>query len=82
MIGTKGIIRYDRGSELFEMRNDKGLFTFDFSPEKNFAALYVHYRDALEQGGSDLLPTGLDGLMAAKISRESVERLMARHAKR
>ncbi len=82
LIGTKGIIRYDRGSELFEMRNDKGLFTFDFSPEKNFAALYVHYRDALEQGGSDLLPTGLDGLMAAKISREAVERLMARHAAR
>ena len=51
----------------------------DFSPEKNFAALYVHYRDALEQGGSDLLPTGLDGLMAAKISREATDRLMAAH---
>ena len=79
LIGTKGIIRYDRGAKLFEMRNDKGVFSFDYSPEKNFKALYQHSRDALEQGGSDLLPTGLDGLMAAKISREAVERLMANH---
>ena len=82
LIGTKGIIRYDRGAKLFEMRNDKGLFTFDYSPEKNFKALYVHYRDALEQGGSELLPTGVDGLMAVKISRQAVDRLMAsRHCK-
>ena len=79
LIGTKGVIRYDRGTKLFEMRNDKDVFTYDFSPEKNFAALYVHFRDALEQGGSDLLPTGLDGLMAAKISRGATDRLMAAH---
>ncbi len=79
LIGTKGVIRYDRGAKLFEMRNDKGVFTFDFSPEKNFAALYVHYRDALVNGGSELLPTGHDGLMAAKISREAVDSLIAAH---
>jgi len=77
LIGTKGIIRYDRGAKLFEMRNDKGVFQYEFSPEKNFAALYVHFRDALESGGSELLPTGHDGLVAAKISREAVDSLMA-----
>lgn len=77
LIGTEGIIRYDRTTKLFEMRNKDGLTTLPYAPEKNFKALYEHYRDALDNGGSELLPSGFDGLMAAKITRTSVDRLIA-----
>ena len=77
LIGTKGLIRYDRNAKILDMRNQDGVFTMPFAPEKNFAALYEHFRDALAQGGSDVLPTGLDGLMAAKISREATDALVA-----
>ena len=77
LIGTKGLIRYDRNAKILDMRNQDGVFTMPFAPEKNFAALYEHFRDALAQGGSDVLPTGLDGLMVAKISREATDALVA-----
>jgi predicted dehydrogenase len=79
LIGSKGLIRYDRNAKILDLRNQDGVFTMPFAPEKNFSALYEHFRDALEQGGSDVLPTGLDGLMAAKISREATDELMAQH---
>lgn len=82
LIGTKGILHYDRGTQTFEMRNQDGLTKLPFAPEKNFNALYEHYRDALVNGGSEMLPTGFDGLMAAKISRTSVDRLIAAHKRR
>ena len=81
LIGTDGILHYDRGEKRLELRNANGLQTLPFAPEKNFAALYTHFRDALETGSSELLPTGHDGLMAVRISRTSVNRLIAaRHA--
>lgn len=79
LIGTEGVIRYDRNARLFEMRSRDGVHTEAFAPEKNFAAMYELYRDALEQGASELLPTGWDGLVAAKISREASEELVRRH---
>ncbi|MDD4099385.1 MAG: Gfo/Idh/MocA family oxidoreductase [Lentisphaeria bacterium] len=81
LIGTNGVIRYDRNARLFEMRNRDGVHTETFSPEKNFAAMYELYRDPLEQGTSELLPTGWDGLVAARISREASDELIRRHRK-
>lgn len=82
LIGTDGVIHYDRNTEQFNMRNRQGVFEYPFAPEKNFAAMYELYRDALETGKSELLPTGWDGLMAARISRETTDALIARHLKR
>ena len=79
LIGTDGILHYDRGAKRLEHRNANGLQPLPFAPEKNFAALYTHFRDALETGSSELLPTGHDGLMAVRISRTSVDRLIAAH---
>lgn len=81
LIGTKGLIRYDRNARILDMRNQDGVVTMPFAPEKNFAALYEHYRDALIAGHSETLPTGLDGLMAAKISRDATDDLIRRHGR-
>lgn len=77
IIGSQGIIRYDRNARLFELRNSHGTETLPFSPEKNFAGMYVAFAEALAAGRSDVLPTGYDGLMAARISREVTDTIIA-----
>jgi predicted dehydrogenase len=78
LIGTRGLILYDREDRRFEIRNEHGTETLQFASEKNFAGMYTAFAQALEDGGSDVLPTGFDGLMAAKISREATDSLIAR----
>jgi predicted dehydrogenase len=79
LIGTEGVIRYDRGAKLFEMRTPAGTTRMPFSPEKNFAGMYEAYAKALETGVSDTLPTATDGLVAARISRDATDALIAKH---
>jgi predicted dehydrogenase len=79
LIGTEGVIRYDRGAKLFEMRTPDGTVRMPFSPEKNFAGMYEAYAVALETGVSDTLPTATDGLVAARISRNATDALIERH---
>ena len=81
LIGTGGIIRYDRGAKLFEMRNGEGTTTFPFSGEKNFGGMYRAFADALATGASDTLPTAGDGRIAARISRRATDELIAGRAR-
>ena len=78
LIGTEGLIHYDRNAERFEIRGRTGTVTLPFASEKNFAGMYEAFVDALETGCSEVLPTGNDGLIAAKISREATEAVMAK----
>ena len=80
LIGTEGVIRYDRGAKLFEMRTGKGTIRFPFSTEKNFAGMYDAFCGALGTGVSDTLPTARDGLVAARISRGATDCLIAKHS--
>lgn len=79
LIGTEGVIRYDRGAKLFEIRTAQGTTALPFSPEKNFAGMYQAFAAALETGQSDTLPTAEDGLVAARISRTATDALAAQH---
>jgi len=78
LIGTDGVIRYDREAKLFEIRTATETRQLEFHGEKNFAGMYEAFSRALVDGDSDVLPTGHDGLVAAKISREATDALIAR----
>jgi predicted dehydrogenase len=76
LIGTDGVIRYDRNAKLFELRSRNGTRALPFAPEKNFAGMYDAFRDALETGHSTVLPSGEDGLIAARVSRLATEQVI------
>ncbi|SDM81053.1 Predicted dehydrogenase [Paenibacillus sp. yr247] len=78
LIGTEGIIRYDRESQIFEMRNSTSTTRFPFAREKNFPGMYEAFAEALETGKTGDMPTGLDGLIATRIARTATEELVRR----
>ncbi|MCY9698142.1 Gfo/Idh/MocA family protein [Paenibacillus alginolyticus] len=80
LIGTDGIIRYDRESRLFEMRNSTGTTRFPFTREKNFHGMYDAFALSLETGQTGDMPTGLDGLIATRIARRATNELIQKHA--
>lgn len=77
LIGTEGLIRFDREQKIFEIRNREGTQQLPFAGEKNFAGMYVAFAEALEKGGSDVLPTGEDGRIATYIARTATEQAIA-----
>lgn len=77
LIGTDGLIRFDREQKIFEVRNKEGTQQLPFAGEKNFAGMYVAFAEALKKGGSDVLPTGEDGRIATHIARTATEQVMA-----
>jgi predicted dehydrogenase len=77
LIGTEGVIRFDREAGLFEVRNTRGTEILPTAPEKNFAGMYVAFAEALARGGSDVLPTGRDGLEATRLARGATDAVMA-----
>ena len=76
LIGTEGVIRYELGESLLEVRNTQGTQRLDFAPVKNFDGMYAAFAKALDSGGSDELPSGEDGLAATKLARASTEHLI------
>lgn len=78
LIGTDGIIRYNRESMLFEMRTSAGTTEFPFAREKNFQGMYNAFAVALEKGKIGDMPTGTDGLIATRIARKATEDLIER----
>ena len=81
LIGTEGVIRYDRDGWLFEVRTKHGTHRLPGSSEKNFEGLYAAWARALETGDRGDLPTGFDGLRATQIAREATEDVIAHHRK-
>ncbi|HEX2951125.1 MAG TPA: Gfo/Idh/MocA family oxidoreductase [Armatimonadota bacterium] len=77
LIGTDGLIRFDRTARVFEVRNSSGTQQLEVTHEKNFDGMYAAFADALEKGCSDMLPTAYDGLMATRIARTATEDVMA-----
>ncbi|SFM17679.1 Predicted dehydrogenase [Paenibacillus sp. 1_12] len=81
LIGTEGVIRYDRESKLFEMRTSTGTTHFPFAREKNFPGMYDAFAESLETGQIGEMPTGLDGLIATRIARTATNELIQRYGK-
>jgi predicted dehydrogenase len=73
LIGTEGLIRYDRESGLFEVRRKDGTDILNWSHEKNFEGMYSAWRDALQSGHLGNMPTGRDGLIATVLARTATE---------
>ncbi|MHA6483520.1 Gfo/Idh/MocA family protein [Paenibacillus sp. strain BS8-2] len=76
LIGTDGVIRYDREPKIFEVRNSTGTTRYPFSKEKNFYGMYDAFARSLESGQAGDMPTGLDGLIATRIARRATNEIM------
>jgi len=77
IIGTDGLIRYDRERQLFEVRNPAGTRALPWDHEKNFAGTCAAFARALETGEPGDLATGDDGLIATRIARIATEQVIA-----
>lgn len=73
LIGTDGLIRYDRDGWRFDVRNEQGTFWLPGASEKNFPGMYAAFRDTLETGILGDLPTAQDGLRVTRIARAATE---------
>lgn len=79
LIGTEGLIRYDREAGVFEVRHKDGTDTMPWSHEKNFEGMYSAWAHTLETGDLGDMPTGFDGLRATQIARQATDAMMAGH---
>lgn len=77
LIGTDGVIRYDRNARSFRMENRSGTVDFDFHEEKSFEGLYAEWSRALETGESALLTSAEDGMKVVDIARGATEEAMS-----
>ncbi|ULL13853.1 gfo/Idh/MocA family oxidoreductase [Paenibacillus sp. H1-7] len=82
LVGTEGIIYYDREAKRFEMRTSAGTTTFPFAKEKHFSGMYDEFAKALESRLPQNMPTGEDGLIATRIARSATEELIRRRHNR
>lgn len=73
LIGTDGVIRYNREERSFVLRNSHGTRHLDWHPEKNFAGMHEAFAHALRTGDAGTMPTAEDGLTATRIARAATE---------
>jgi len=77
ILGSEGLILYDREEKTFEVRTPKGTEKLAFHQEKNFKGMYEAYARALETGRPGDLSTAADGEAVTRIAREATEKAMA-----
>ena len=77
LVGSDGLIRYDRDNWHFEVRTPRGTEYLPGASEKNFTGMYHAWRDALESGTPGELPTGEDGRIVTRIARDATEQVVA-----
>lgn len=73
LIGTDGVIRYNREEHNFEIRNSHGTQWLPWHGEKNFAGMHAELARALTHGTPGDMPTARDGLLATRIARLATE---------
>jgi predicted dehydrogenase len=73
LVGTDGVIRYNREQQIFEARNSQHTARYNWHGEKNFLGLYQAFSRFLHTGEAEELPTADDGLMATRIAREATQ---------
>jgi len=76
LIGTEGVIRYDREADLFDVRSSRGTQRLQRHHEKDFDGMYAAFARALETGDRGNLPSGEDGLIATRIARRATEEVI------
>ena len=73
LIGTDGVIRYDRETHSFECVNRDGTQPLHWTDEKNFHGMYCEFERALRTGIAGDMPTAQDGLIATRLARIGTE---------
>ena len=75
LIGTEGVIRYDRAAGQFAMENGTGRHEFAFFPEKSFPGMYAEWARVLgaEPERSGLLTSAEDGMRVVEIARTATD---------
>ncbi len=77
LIGTDGIIRYDRNAGVFEVLTPAGARRLDYHEEKNFDGMYRAFEQALRTGEHGDLPTAEDGMVVTRIARSATDQAIA-----
>ncbi|MEM6852867.1 MAG: Gfo/Idh/MocA family oxidoreductase [Planctomycetota bacterium] len=81
LIGTRGVIEYDREARSLLLHNAEGEHVLPFAPEKNFAGAYACFVRSLHAGEID--PDLVDGWLAmetTRLARASTEQAIARRS--
>jgi predicted dehydrogenase len=73
IIGTDGVIRYNREEHSFELRNSHGTQHLPWHPEKSFTGMYVELLKALQNETPGNMPTADDGIKATKIAKAATD---------
>ncbi len=73
LIGTEGLIRYNRQQRYFECVNKHGTQYLNWTEEKNFHGMYAEFERAVRTGTPGNMPTAQDGLIATRLARVATE---------
>lgn len=77
IIGTEGVIRYDRDGRQFTLDTADGRQELPFHGEKDFVGLYAEFARSLQTGKPGLLTTAEEGQRAIEIAREATNQAIA-----
>ncbi len=77
LIGTDGVIRFNREEHSFTVRNSHGTRHLPWHPEKNFRGMYEELHRAITTGKDGNMPRAEAGLAATRIARTATERIIA-----
>lgn len=80
LIGTAGVIRYDRNVGLFELRNDQYTRQLPYHEEKNFHGMYHAFADALRTGTYGTLCPAPTALRTTHLARTATDQVIAQRA--
>ena len=78
IIGTGGMIHYDRNGWLLEARTGTDKIVGQGASEKNFAGMHAAFAEALRTGEPGDFPSARDGLRATQIARAATEEAVLR----
>ncbi len=78
LIGTGGVIRYDRNGWILEARSGATTIRVPGESEKNFSEMYGQLERALRTGETGWLATGDDGIAATEIARSATNEAITR----
>jgi len=81
LIGTDGVLRYNREEHSFELRNSHGTQYLHWHGEKNFVGMYHEFATALATGKLGDMPSADDALMVTMISEEATRQAIRDRAR-
>ncbi len=73
LIGSDGMILYDRNISRFELRNAHGTFHQTYHQEKDFPSMYRAFARALQTGEAGDLPTAQEGVRVTELAIQATE---------